>query len=265
MDLQAVRALTEDIATRAGDIIMSYWGKTYETTTKRNIFDIVTEADKAADVFIVGALRDAFPDHHIVSEEGGGSGAAAEEAAYFWHIDPVDGTANFAHRLPYFSVSIGLSDNAYQPLVGVVFNPVYREMFSAVRSGGATLNGERLHVADTADLNQAMLISGFSPDRELARENMHYWEQFQYVTRGTRRMGSAALDLSYVASGRVDGFWEKHVNSWDVMAGLLCVLEAGGRLSDYSGQLSRRVFTGEEFVASNGLVHDAMLAVLNGR
>jgi myo-inositol-1(or 4)-monophosphatase len=258
MDLQHVRATIEDLARRGGEIAMQYWGKAKGEQTKYNIFDIVTEADKKIDEFLVSTLLDLYPDHHFISEEGGGSGAPAEEADYFWHIDPIDGTTNFAHNLPHFSVSIALSDKQMRPLVGVVLNPVYDEMFSAVQGGGATLNGDRLHVALTDDLSQAILATGFSPDQARAAENMRYFEKFTYTVRGTRRIASAALDLGYVAAGRTDGFWEKYVHSWDVMAGLLCVVEAGGQITDFDGGTAQ-LYSGEAVLASNGLLHDAIL------
>lgn len=261
MDLQQVRAQTEAIARAAGATIMAAYGKPATETVKSNVFDVVTETDKAAEAVILDGLRSTFPDHHIVSEESGALGAAAAEADYAWYIDPIDGTANFASSYPLFSVSIAMTDANMIPQVGVVYGPYYDEMFSAARGHGATRNGEPISVSRTDTLEKAVLISGFSPDRELAMKNLRHWVTFMLQTRGLRRQGSAALDLCAVAAGRVDGFWENHINPWDVLGGLICIEEAGGTISDYAGTMEQ-VYSGASVVASNGPLHAAMLDVL---
>ena len=191
---------------------------------------------------------------------GSDTDAAAE---YAWYVDPIDGTTNFASNLPFFSVSIALAGRDLVPLVGVVYNPVYGEMFSAARGFGATFNGRPIHVTGTAELSRAVLSTGFSYDRHTAAyNNLAQWEAMLMEARDMRRFGSAALDLAFVAAGRLDGYWERPLHSWDCLAGLLLVEEAGGQTSDYSGGKAN-LYSGAEVVATNGLLHDRVLAVLN--
>lgn len=260
MDLQAVRRLTEEFAREAGAIIMQHYDQPHQERVKSLAIDITTEADTAAEAVIVARLQAAFPSHHIIGEEGGGMGAPAASAEYFWHVDPLDGTSNFANNLPFFATSIALSGRDGRPLVAAVYSPAMGELFSAARGGGATLNGRPLRVSTTAALERAILVTGFpydaasNPDNNLAE-----WAWFATRTRGLRRLGSAAIDLCYVAAGRFEAYWERYIHSWDCLAGLLCVLEAGGRVTDYNGHDSDRIYTGAEIVASNGAIHDVVL------
>lgn len=264
MDLQAVRALAAGVAREAGTVLMHYYEQPHQLKTKRTVNDFATEADTAAEALIVSRLQAAFPDHHIVGEEGGGMGAPADRADYFWHVDPIDGTINYASGLPFFCVSLGLADRGLRPLVGVIYDPLSDELFSGARGHGASLNERPLQVSATDSLIEAMLCTGFPYDiATVADTNLPEWERFMKRSRGVRRFGSAALELAYVAAGRLDGFWEHRVNSWDVMAGLLLIEEAGGRISDYSGGQSDRLFRGQEVVASNGLLHETILRVLH--
>ena len=262
MDLQAVRATATDIAQLAGAELLRYFDQPHQETTKQNIVDIVTEGDRASEAVIVAALRQAFPDHHIVGEEGGGQGAPVGEAEYFWYVDPLDGTSNFASNIPLFTVSIAMTDRHKRPLVGVVFCPVYNELYSAVHGFGATLNGKPIHVSQKAELQRAMLSTGFPYDKTKQPNNIREWERFLLRARGVLRLGSAALDLAWVAAGRLDGFWEPRLNPWDILAGLLLVEEAGGRVSDYAGTGVERAYEGLEVLASNGQIHEQMLTVL---
>jgi myo-inositol-1(or 4)-monophosphatase len=262
VDLQAVRAVATDIARQAGAELLRHFDQPHQEATKQNVVDIVTEGDRASEAVIVAALRRAFPDHHIVGEEGGGQGAPAEDADYFWYVDPLDGTSNFASNIPLFTVSIALADRTRRPLVGVVYCPVYNELYSAAHGFGVTLNGRPLGVSQTDALQRAMLSTGFPYDKTRQPNNMREWGSFLMQVRGVLRLGSAALDLAWVAAGRLDGFWEPRLNSWDVLAGILCVEEAGGRVSDYSGVGVKKAYSGLEVVASNGLIHEQMLAVL---
>lgn len=262
MNLQVIRGTATGIIQQAGNEVMLYYDRPHIEQTKSSVFDIVTEADKAAEKVIVEALHAAFPDHHIVGEEGGGMGAPAETAAYFWYIDPIDGTVNFANGIPFFSVSIALADRNLNPLVGVVLNPVSRELFSVAAGQGATRNGEPITVSKADSLANAIVCSGFPYDATTqTRTNIEPFLAFLPITRGVRRIGSAALELSYVACGRLDGFWETQLNPWDCMAGILMVREAGGKVTDYAGREEQ--LTGAQLVASNGLLHDAMLRVIN--
>ncbi len=262
IDLRQAQATATAIARQAGQVLLTYYRRPHQEATKASIFDIVTEADTAIEAIIRPALLQAFPDHHVVGEEGGGSGAQAADAEYFWYVDPIDGTVNFAHDLPFFCVSIALADRNRVPLVGVVFNPVADELYSAAQGLGATLNGEPIHVRSTPDLTSAMLVTGFSAKPEEAALNAAAWSAFMPITRGLRRFGSAALDLCYVASGRVDGFWEPMLHPWDILGGVIIVREAGGKVTDYDGGAAK-LYSGEEIVATNGPIHAAVLDVLN--
>lgn len=265
MDLLAVRSMAADIAQSAGAVLMEKFDQPHEQRVKKNVTDIVTEGDKASEAVILAALTQQFPDHHIISEEDGGvgSGRPADEAEYFWYIDPLDGTSNYASNLPLFTVSMGLADKAMRPLVGVVYDPFSRELYTASLGGGTTLNGKALHVSATADLQQAMLCSGFPYDSfKNPDNNLREWATFIRLTRGLRRFGSIALELSYVAAGRFDGLWEQSINSWDVMAGILIVREAGGMVTDFDGQDSDGLYRGGQIVASNGLLHSNITDIL---
>jgi myo-inositol-1(or 4)-monophosphatase len=264
LDLQAARTALETIARRAGAEVMQYFNQPHVEEVKSNIFDVVTEGDRASEAVIVSALRAQFPQIPIISEEGGVNPEADPHFPYTWYIDPIDGTTNFAVNLPFFSISIALADTAtLEPVVGVVYNPVYDELFSAARGHGSTLNGRPIHVTTTELINRAVLSTGFPYQRQrLADNNLRQWELMLMEVRDLRRFGSAALDSAFVGAGRLDGYWEKHIHTWDVLAGILIVTEAGGRASDYSGG-TQKLYTGEELVISNGRLHDAILNILN--
>lgn len=263
MDFNAIHDTARSIAHQAGAVLLRYYNQPHQENTKNTAVDIVTEADTASEAVITAALREAFPDHHIVGEESGGMGAPAQTAEYFWYVDPLDGTTNYANNLPIFSVSMALAGRDGRPLVGVVYNPVMNEMFSAIRGQGATLNGKPLRVSAKSTLRESVLASGFPYDKATDPDNnLNRWNAFLVRTRGMRRFGSAALDLCYVAVGRFEGYWEGKMNRWDVLAGMLCVTEAGGRISDYSGDESDTLYSGKQVIASNGLIHDQMLAVI---
>jgi myo-inositol-1(or 4)-monophosphatase len=265
VDLQAVRATASEIARAAGAVLMDKFEQPHQERTKKNATDIVTEADLASEAVVIPRLAEAFPDHHIVSEEGGGVGIGkpAEEAEYFWYVDPLDGTSNYASNIPLFTVSIGLADKNMKPLVGVVYDPFSDEMYSAALGYGASRNHKTIHVSDEPALGQSMLCSGFPYDSFKSPDNnISEWKAFTVQTRGLRRFGSIALELSYVASGRLEGLWEQSINSWDVMAGIILVREAGGMVTDYSGHESPTLYNGKQILASNGHIHQQMLNVL---
>jgi myo-inositol-1(or 4)-monophosphatase len=251
------------IARQAGEIILRHYAAPIPTTLKSSRIDIVTAADTEAEASIVAALRTRFPDHHIVGEEGGGQGAPAATAAYHWYVDPIDGTVNFASKLPHFCTSIALATADREPLLGVVLDPTRGELFTAVRGGGARLNGQPIRVSATAELIDAVVTTGFPYDKHTNPDNnLKEWAAFLRRIRGERRLGSAALDLCYVACGRVDGYWEKDLKTWDVMAGMLIAREAGGRVTDYAGGDHPQRLERGRYVASNGRVHAEMLEVL---
>ncbi len=221
MDFQAIRAAVEVIAREAGAAAMQFYDQPHQETLKETIYDVVTEGDKAAEAVIVRQLHDQFPQYPILSEEGGGAGGS-NAADYFWHVDPIDGTTNYANNIPFFSISIALAARNLAPVVGVVYNPVYDELYSAARGFGATFNGRAMHVTQTADLSRAVLGSGFTTHRHtVADNNLRQWNAILMQVRDLRRFGSAALDLAFVAAGKLDGFWETRLNSWDCLAGIL--------------------------------------------
>ena len=260
LNLEAALAQAADIASEAGAVVRDLAGR-IDRVDYKGVVDLVTEADHESEAIIVAALERAFPDHHIHAEEGGGAGAPADATPYTWYIDPLDGTTNFAHGLPQFSISIALTDRE-RSLVGVVLDPMRGECFTAARGAGAALNGRPIHVSPTPRLSQALASTGFPYDRWTAEDdNIAEWRRFMKRTQGTRRLGSAALDLAWVAMGRLDLFWEKRLNPWDVLAGALLVEEAGGRVTDFEGNRPTPERLGAKILASNDLVHEEALAV----
>jgi myo-inositol-1(or 4)-monophosphatase len=252
-----------ELAYGAGEIAMRHFAAPIPTTSKSSRIDIVTAADTEVEAYLVGELTKLFPDHHIVGEEGGGQGAPAASAPYHWFVDPIDGTVNFASKLPHFCTSIGLATADRQPLLGVVYDPTRRELFTAIRGGGATLNGKPICVTQTAELIDAVIVSGFPYDKHTNPDNnLREWAAFLVKIRGERRLGSAALDFCYVGAGRLDGYWEKDLKPYDAMAGMLIAREAGGIVTDYAGvEFPQRLDRGR-YVASNGRIHAEMLGVL---
>ncbi|HET7212544.1 MAG TPA: inositol monophosphatase family protein [Terriglobia bacterium] len=242
------------IASEAGSLLGQLSGQPREISYKRKS-DIVTDADRRSEAMIIERLRKHFPDHAIVAEEGGGRETSSE---YCWYVDPLDGTTNFAHGFPVYCVTLAL---AYRDevIAGVVYDPNRDEMFAAERGSGATLNGRRIRVSQTADLAECLLGTGFPPFASNHDLNMQLFFKLTHLSHGIRRAGAAALDLCSVAVGRFEGFWELKLNPWDKAAGSLLVTEAGGRVTDLSGgpfSLHR-----DEIFASNGLIHETMLEV----
>jgi myo-inositol-1(or 4)-monophosphatase len=222
--------------------------------------DLVTEVDRASEDLIVSTLRGRYPDHDILAEEGEYGSAGSR---YKWIIDPLDGTTNYAHGFPWFGVSIALEvDNAVQ--LGVVCHPMMDELFSVVKGEGAFLNGKPIHVSRRAPLKGCLLATGFPYDRTWDNENnFANFEKFQMAARAVRRAGAAALDLAYVAAGRLDGYWEIKLKPWDVAVGALLVSEAGGRVTNHAGE-PYSVYD-HRILASNGLIHEEMVEVLKRR
>jgi myo-inositol-1(or 4)-monophosphatase len=219
--------------------------------------NLVSDIDRESERRIIGMIRERYPDHGILAEESGGSGAEAETV---WVIDPLDGTTNFLHGLPIFCVTIGIHRRG-EPVAGVVYDPNLDELFTAERGAGAFLNGAPLRVSRSSTLISSLLVTGFpydiarNPDFAVERFNAFLME-----ARGVRRLGSAALDLCYVAAGRLDGFWEVNLHPWDMAAGVLLVEEAGGRVTDFGG--APTTIHHRQVLASNGRIHDAMVRVL---
>lgn len=263
LNLNVTLDIVTSIARDAGRILLQHFDNPIITATKSTDSDIVTIADKEAEILIVAALETHFPQHHIIGEEGSNLGAPAERAEYFWFVDPIDGTVNYAGGMPFFSTSIALTDKNRLPLVGIVYDPWRDEMFSAIQGQGAWLNGQSLHVSKTEILSKALLSSGFPYDKHVRQDNnLAEWAAFLVKVRDLRRLGSAALDLCYVAAARMDGYWEQGLNPWDAAAGVLIVQEAGGIVTDYRGNAHPQQQDKGNYLASNGLLHPAMLEVL---
>lgn len=221
--------------------------------------NLVTDVDKACELAIVELLQGRFPDHDILAEEGSGR---RKDSEYKWVIDPLDGTTNYAHGYRLWAVSIALEYKG-EIVVAAVHEPNHDEMFLAEKGAGATLNGERIRVSETAQLDHAMLTTGFAYNvREAKNNNLDNFENFLMRARAIRRDGVAAIDLCYVADGRFDGFWELNLFPWDVAAGYLMIQEAGGRVSDFKGN-PFDIYS-KEILASNGRLHEAMVEVLEG-
>jgi myo-inositol-1(or 4)-monophosphatase len=257
-ELRALRGLAERLARAAGAVQRERYETCFEIRTKSASIDLVTEVDHACEALIVGGIRERRPDDAILAEEG--SGDDHPGARWRWIIDPIDGTTNFAHGYPRFCVSIGLEHEG-ERAIGVVYDPLLDELYCAVRGQGATRNGVPIGVSSETELERAVVATGFAYDvRRSTEDNIDHFIAFVKHARAIRRDGSAALDLCYVACGRFDAYWELKLHPWDVAAGLLIVEEAGGRTSDLSGGPAKS--SGFECVASNGSVHEAVLAIL---
>lgn len=240
--------LAVETALEAGGILRSEFDHPAKISYKGEV-DLVTQADRRSEEAIVKRLRTYFPNHAIVAEEGGGQEG---DGRHRWIVDPLDGTTNFAHGYPCFAVSIGLED-AGELQVGVIYQPITKELFTTSRGEGAYLNGQRIRVSSVDHLSTSLLATGFPSTKRARNPNIHYYWNFTLRSHGVRRDGSAALDLASVACGRFDGFWEFGLHAWDTAAGTLLVREAGGVVTDFSGQLYR---PGDyETLASNGHIH----------
>jgi myo-inositol-1(or 4)-monophosphatase len=247
-------------AREAGRVLAERFGRALQISNKGDI-DLVTEADVAAERFIVERIRSYYPRHAILAEESGDTKAEGERPSEWkWIIDPLDGTTNYAHGYPCFCVSIAL-ERAGELVLGVIYDPTRDELFAAERGEGATLNGRRIRVSDIDDLNRAMLCTGFPYDVRDRGDFARHFTNFIMHAQAVRRDGSAALDLAYVACGRFDGFWEEGLRPWDVAAGVVLIEEAGGRVSRYDGS-TFRIYT-PPIMVSNGLIHEHMMRVLS--
>ena len=254
---------TMAIARHAGSVLLKNFRQPIARSFKSSDIDIVTAADKETEAYIVPELLKLTPTYHIVGEEGGGQGASRDTADYLWFVDPLDGTVNFASNIPYFAVAIALVDKAMTPLLGVIYEPNRDEMFTAIQCNGSFLNGQRLQVSDTHELSQAVLTSGFAYDRRTNPDNnLAQWNAFTLIARDMRRFGSAALDLCAVAAGRGDGYWERHLNPWDAVAGMLIAREAGAIVTDYEGGDMPHTGADGRYVAANPTLHPKMLEVI---
>ena len=248
--------LAVELARRAGGLLLDGYGHATQVRHKGAI-DLVTEYDLKSEQLLVEGIRTAFPADAILSEEGGGR----EGEGVRWLVDPLDGTTNFAHGLPIFSISIACV-RAEELLLGVIYDPTREELFHTMAGGGAFLNQAPIRVSVTATLDESLLVTGFPYDiRSNPDNNLSYFNALAVRARAVRRLGSAALDLAYVAAGRFDGFWELRLNPWDWAAGVLLVREAGGRVTTFGK--AEKVLDGDAtLVATNGHIHSELLSVL---
>lgn len=238
----------------AGEILRDGYGKQHKINRKGRI-DLVTEVDRQSEDYLLGLIRSHFPKDSIDAEESGihtGAGAAR------WYIDPLDGTTNYAHGIPIFAVSIAYAVHG-QVQLGVVYDPMRNECFCAERGKGARLNGTPLSVSDTSEFTRSLLVTGFPYETENGKDNLEHFAHFTLRTQGVRRLGSAALDLCYVAAGRFDGYWELTLRPWDMAAGALMVEEAGGRVSRVTGE-PEYLLPPYSILAGNPNIYEQMLA-----
>jgi myo-inositol-1(or 4)-monophosphatase len=249
------REVAGGAARAAGQLLRERYGQPQHVEYKGEI-DLVTPLDRQAEALIVQRIHAAFPGHTIVAEEGSGTAGSREHR---WLVDPLDGTVNYAHGYPVFSVSIAY-ERAGQVVLGVVYDPLRDELFCAEAGVGATLNGRPLRVSATDALVRSLLTTGFPYDRTLYPAALRRWDALIYQAQALRRGGSAALDLCCVAAGRCDGYWEQPIQPWDVAAGLLLVAEAGGQVTSLTGG-PPDVYSGE-LCATNGHIHAELLAAL---
>jgi len=244
------------IAREAGALLLDHFHKKLKIEYKGDA-DLVTAADRASEALIRERIAKEFPSHDVLGEEQGLKDRGGE---YRWYVDPLDGTTNFAHGYPVFSVSIALERRAGtsgQRIAAVVYDPTRDELFTAEQGRGAQLNGQPIRVSKIAQLKESLLATGFPSHKRHQNPNIYFYHQITLHTHGVRRAGSAALDLCNVACGRFDGFWEFNLNPWDTAAGVLIVEEAGGKVSRFDG--SPFMLDSQETLASNSLVHDALL------
>jgi myo-inositol-1(or 4)-monophosphatase len=252
--LQTLLAIARTAALKGGDELQAYFGQLTSVQEKGRVGDLVTDADKASEVAIVDFLQQQCPDHAILAEE---SGPLADQTSdYLWVIDPLDGTTNYAHQYPFFAVSIGLVFQG-EPVLGVIYAPYFHDLFQAAQGLGATINQQAIRVSTTTTLSKSLLVTGFAYDRRETIDN-NYAEfcHLTHLTQGVRRGGSAALDLAYVACGRLDGYWERGLSPWDLAAGVVLVQEAGGQVSAYD-QSPFQLDSGR-ILATNGHLHAVM-------
>ncbi len=261
-ELDSIIESAIEFSRKAGDILMSGFRSGTTTVSYKSRTDLVTNIDNESEEYIVSAIRGRFGDHSIVAEEGRSRDAGGE---YIWYVDPLDATNNFAHGIPFFCVSIGVYSKQEKKIVcGAVFDPCHNEMFHAVKGKGAFCNGRAVRVSGISELGVALLATGFPYAKDdMEKNNLIEFSRFLPGIQCIRRLGSAALDLCYVASGRIDGYWEPMLKPWDTAAGSLIVQEAGGMVTKYDGSDYDILYP--QILASNGYLHRQMTDVLNQR
>jgi myo-inositol-1(or 4)-monophosphatase len=248
-----------ETARDAGRLVLQKFDRGIAVTKKGDI-DLVTEADLASEALIVERIKSYYPKHAILAEESG-EAVVDGDSEWKWIIDPLDGTTNFVHGYPCFCVTIALEHNG-EVVIGVTYDPTRDELFSAERGRGASLNNKPIRVSLCDELSEALIVTGFPYDFKRREDFARHLTQFLLQSRGVRRDGSAAIDMAYVACGRFDGFWEEGLNAWDMAAGVLLIEEAGGQVTNYDG--SKFDIYAPPILASNGLIHTQMSAILTG-
>jgi len=256
--MQPTLSYLENLARQAGAILRAGYDTEHQVDYK-GVIDLVTEVDHQSERFLLGEVQKDFPEHHIFSEE---TGIIQGSDDHIWYIDPLDGTVNYAHHIPIFCVSIGYASRGTLSL-GAVYDPMRDEMFLAERGKGAHLNGRPLHVSSATELQKSLLVTGFPYNAwNTPQDNFANFVKFGKLSQGVRRLGSAALDLCYVAAGRFDGFWEMALNPWDVAAGGLISKEAGARVTNVKGE-GDFISLPQSVIASTPGIHARMLDELN--
>lgn len=252
-----IRGVLIQAANAGGAVIAHYFDGVFKIENKSTINDLVTEVDKHAEKAIIDIIKLHFPTHSVISEE---VGELMQDSDYEWIIDPIDGTVNFAHAIPICCVSIGVRHKG-QMILGAVFNPIMKEFFFAEKGKGAYLNDMKISVSKKSDFKKACLVTGFP--YKWPKSYVHPIKVFErFIMEGlpVRRLGSAAIDLCWVACGRFDGFWEYNLNPWDIAAGYLIVEEAGGKITNFDGDPYN--VNDKETLATNGIIHDDMLKLI---
>jgi myo-inositol-1(or 4)-monophosphatase len=256
MDIEDAKRVGIEAIYSGARVLRNHFGRISQIHQK-GVFDLVTEADTESEKQIMATIRKAFPDHAILAEE---SGANKGTAPYQWLIDPLDGTTNYVHHLPFFTIAIALAIRGKIEL-GLVLNPMDGELYSAIAGKGAALNGNPIQVSSTASVSGSLLVTGFPYDfSEIVEPAMKRFSVFQQASQGVRRLGSAALDLCYVACGKFDGFWEQNLKPWDKAAGAIIAAEAGAVITDFSNQPFS--INQKEILVTNGRIHQEMLSLL---
>ncbi len=254
-----------EIAREAGGRLREFFSQGVETEYKGDV-DLVTVADRTVEKLIRERLSEAFPEHGIYGEEGTRERMDGE---FRWYVDPLDGTTNFAHGFPQFCVSMGLEHRpgGNEPgkdgtlVAGVIYDPMRDELFTAERGSGAWLKGKQIRVSRIPELAESLVATGFPSSKRHDNPNIHFYQEFTLRSHGVRRAGSAALDLAYVACGRLEAFWEFNLNPWDTAAGILLVQEAGGEVTDFAANPFK--LDSREILASNGLIQAELVALFN--
>src|SRR5215208_1328275 len=255
--MQLTLSYLENLARQAGAILYTGYDKEHQVDYK-GVIDLVTEVDHQSEKFLLGEVQKDFPDHHIFSEE---SGIIQGNDQHIWYIDPLDGTVNYAHRIPIFCVSIAYASHS-DLTMGAVYDPMRDEMFLAERGKGAYLNGKPLHVSSVTELQRSLLVTGFPYNAwNTPQDNFANFVKLGKLSQGVRRLGSAAIDLGYVAAGRFDGYWEISLNAWDVAAGGLICEEAGARVTSVNGDADY-ISSPQSVIACAPGIHARMLEEL---